>query len=106
MTLYTDATIITVNASRDIYSSGAILVQGNLIADIGPSEEIKKKYSNEVPVVSLAGRIIIPGLISTHMHTAQSLIRGTLDFLCLKFTKLILLHFRRSRKPRARPLAL
>lgn len=80
MALYSDAMIITVNASRDIYSDGAILVRGNLIADIGPSKELRKKYSDEVPVVSLAGRIIIPGLISTHMHTAQSLIRGALDF--------------------------
>jgi cytosine/adenosine deaminase-related metal-dependent hydrolase len=27
-------------------------------------------------VVNLEGRIIIPGLISTHMHTAQTLLRG------------------------------
>lgn len=76
MTLYTDATIITVNASRDIYVDGAILVREDSIVDIGPSKELKKKYSKEVHQESLEGRIIIPGLINTHMHTVQSLIRG------------------------------
>lgn len=73
--VYLHATIITVNASREIILDGAILVQGNTIADIGKSNTLLEKHKDE-ETVDLTGRIIIPGLISTHMHTAQTLLRG------------------------------
>jgi cytosine/adenosine deaminase-related metal-dependent hydrolase len=73
--LYVHATIITVNSSRDIILDGAILVKDNLIADIGKTEKLLSKYDGD-ELVDLQGRIIIPGLISTHMHTAQTLLRG------------------------------
>jgi cytosine/adenosine deaminase-related metal-dependent hydrolase len=78
--LFTHATIVTVDASRSIYADGAILVQGNKIADIGTTSELKAKHTHEEEI-DLTGRIIIPGLISTHMHTAQTLLRGTADDL-------------------------
>ena len=78
--LYTHATIVTVDSSHTIYDDGAILVQGNKIADIGPSSDLKAKHALEEEI-DLTGRIIIPGLISTHMHTAQTLLRGTADDL-------------------------
>jgi cytosine/adenosine deaminase-related metal-dependent hydrolase len=73
--LYTHATIITVNSSREIILNGAILVQGNLIAAVDKTDALTKLYPTE-EVINLEGRIIIPGLISTHMHTAQTLLRG------------------------------
>ena len=73
--LYTHATIITVNSSREIILDGAILVQDNLIAAVDKTDALAKLHPSEV-VVNLEGRIIIPGLISTHMHTAQTLLRG------------------------------
>lgn len=74
--LFTHATIITVNESRNIILDGAILVEENLIAAIGKTDDLKSRYLREEQI-DLTGRIIIPGLISTHMHTAQTLIRGT-----------------------------
>jgi cytosine/adenosine deaminase-related metal-dependent hydrolase len=73
--LYTHATIITVNSSREIILDGAILVQDNLIAAVDKTDVLTKLHPSEM-VVNLEGRIIIPGLISTHMHTAQTLLRG------------------------------
>jgi len=73
--LYTHATIITVNSSREIILDGAILVQGNLIAAVDKTDALTKLHPTE-EVMNLEGRIIIPGLISTHMHTAQTLLRG------------------------------
>lgn len=78
--LYTHATIITVDPSRRIVNDGAIRVQGDSIADIGKTEELKRKYADDEEY-DLTGRIIIPGLISTHVHTAQTLLRGTGDDL-------------------------
>ncbi|KAF7718866.1 Amidohydro-rel domain-containing protein [Penicillium ucsense] len=78
--LYTHATIITVDSTRRIIEDGAIRVQDNLITDIGKSAVLKDRHPDE-DEVDLSGRIIIPGLISTHMHTAQTLLRGTADDL-------------------------
>lgn len=78
--LYTHATIITVDSSRRIIDDGAILVRGDKIADIGKTSALKAQYLGEEEY-DLSGRIIIPGLISTHMHTAQTLLRGTADDL-------------------------
>jgi cytosine/adenosine deaminase-related metal-dependent hydrolase len=77
MVLYTNATIVTVNTSRDVILDGAILVQGDKIADIGKAETLIERYPKE-ELIDLSGRIIIPGLITTHMHTAQTLLRGEL----------------------------
>jgi len=73
--LYLYATVVTVNPERDVFLDGTILVKGDKIADIGKTKELAEKYKDE-EVVNLKGRIIIPGLISTHMHTAQNLLSG------------------------------
>ncbi|KAF2720798.1 hypothetical protein K431DRAFT_285487 [Polychaeton citri CBS 116435] len=75
--LYIGAVIITVNPSRDILN-GDILIRGDKIADIG--KDLRAKYPEEA-ATELHGRIIIPGLINTHMHTAQTLLRGCADDL-------------------------
>jgi cytosine/adenosine deaminase-related metal-dependent hydrolase len=78
--LYTHATIITVDPSRRIINDGAIRVVGDSIADMGKTEVLKKQYAGDEEY-DLTGHIVIPGLISTHMHTAQTLLRGTADDL-------------------------
>jgi len=83
--LYTHTTIITVNSSREIILDGAILVHGNLIAAVDKTDILTKEHPSE-EVVNLEGRIIIPGLISTHMHTAQTLLRGELGLTCNSIT--------------------
>jgi cytosine/adenosine deaminase-related metal-dependent hydrolase len=72
--LYTNATIITVNAKREIVLNGALLVKDTRITDIGKTDALRSKYPSE-EIYDLTGHIIIPGLISTHMHTAQTLLR-------------------------------
>ena len=74
--LFINAIIITVNTTRDIILDGAILVKDNRIAAIGKTAELQKEHSDE-EIKDLSGRIVIPGLVSTHMHTAQTLLRGT-----------------------------
>lgn len=78
--LYTHATIVTVDPSRRIINDGAIRVENDIIADLGKTGQLTRKYPKEEEY-DLSGRIVIPGLISTHMHTAQTLLRGTADDL-------------------------
>lgn len=80
--LYTHASIITVNKARHVILDGAILVKdgSTTIDDIGKTAALAAKYPDE-PVTDLTGHIVMPGLISLHVHLAQSLIRSAADDL-------------------------
>lgn len=76
--LYIHATIITVDATRRIIADGAIRVDNGIITAIDKTDILFEKYPHEQQY-SLAGCIVIPGLISTHVHTVQTILRGTAD---------------------------
>jgi cytosine/adenosine deaminase-related metal-dependent hydrolase len=80
--LYTHATILTLDPNRRIITDGAIYVprDSNRISSLGKTVALLSQYPDEEKY-DLAGRIVIPGLVSTHMHTAQTLLRGTADDL-------------------------
>jgi cytosine/adenosine deaminase-related metal-dependent hydrolase len=83
-TLYTHATIITINPSREVILDGSVLVEGNRIISIGKTSLLAESpLPPEVEIISLAGRILLPGLINTHSHLAQSLLRGLAEDLPL-----------------------
>ncbi|KAK5124906.1 hypothetical protein LTR85_001096 [Meristemomyces frigidus] len=83
-TLYTNATIITVNPDRDIILDGAILVTGSYITAIGKTSDVLDDLKQKpVEQIDLRDRIVIPGLINTHAHLAQSLLRGLAEDLDL-----------------------
>lgn len=80
--LYTNATIITVNSNFDVIENGALVVIQDKIAAIGAAHEIREQYPKE-EVFDLKGQIVMPGLISLHVHLAQSLLRTAADDLAL-----------------------
>jgi cytosine/adenosine deaminase-related metal-dependent hydrolase len=80
--LFTNATIITMNASREIITNGAIAINGNRIVAVGKAKDVLVQYAED-EVVDLQGKLLIPGLIDTHVHVAQALIRGCADDMAL-----------------------
>jgi cytosine/adenosine deaminase-related metal-dependent hydrolase len=80
--LFTNATIVTMNPMRDIITDGAIAINDNRIAAIGKSDTLLSQYHDE-EVIDVRGKFIIPGLIDTHVHLAQALIRGCADDMAL-----------------------
>jgi cytosine/adenosine deaminase-related metal-dependent hydrolase len=83
-TLYTHATILTLNPSREILLDGAILVTGNRIVAVNETSLILScSLPPNTMTISLKGRILLPGLINTHSHLAQSLLRGLAEDLPL-----------------------
>ncbi|CAI7614338.1 hypothetical protein N7533_013355 [Penicillium manginii] len=81
-TLFYNATIITVNQRREIIQQGYIRVDIDRITEIGQG-----KYPIELPTqtqqIDCQGKIIIPGLINSHAHLVQSLLRGLAEDLPL-----------------------
>ncbi len=80
--IFENATIITMNPRREILTHGAIVVAEKEIVDIGKSKEIIEKYP-EKQRINCNGNVILPGLVDTHVHTAQAMIRGCADDLGL-----------------------
>lgn len=81
--LLTHATIITVNENREIFLDGAILIQGGRIAAIDKTDNLMSSIDNSTEIIDCTDKIVIPGLINTHAHLAQSLLRGLAEDLPL-----------------------
>jgi cytosine/adenosine deaminase-related metal-dependent hydrolase len=83
-TLYTNATIITINPDREVLLDGALLITGTRIVAINKTSTFApNSLPQNTKTVSLKGRILLPGLINTHSHLAQSLLRGLAEDLPL-----------------------
>ena len=80
--IFTNATIITMNPTRAIITGGAIAIKDNRIAAVGKTDALLRQYSGD-QVIDVKGKLIIPGLIDTHVHLAQALIRGCADDMAL-----------------------
>jgi len=80
--LFTNATVITMNPTRDIISDGAVAIEGNRIVGVGKSAALLRQFDGD-EVMDLQGKLVIPGLIDTHVHLAQALIRGCADDMAL-----------------------
>jgi cytosine/adenosine deaminase-related metal-dependent hydrolase len=80
--IFSNATIITMDQKRRIITHGALFIINNLISDIGKTADIVAKYPGEKKI-DCNGNVILPGLIDTHVHTAQAMIRGCADDLRL-----------------------
>ena len=73
--LITDGVVITMDSDRSVIENGAIAIEGEQIIDVGQSEDIKSSHDADV-VISAERHAVIPGLINTHTHVADILLRG------------------------------
>ncbi|EUC39884.1 hypothetical protein COCMIDRAFT_110276 [Bipolaris oryzae ATCC 44560] len=85
--LLVHATIITVNKSREVILDGALLIENGRISLIGKTAELLNQVQSEnnpdLEIIDCTNKIVIPGLINTHAHLAQSLLRGLAEDLPL-----------------------
>jgi cytosine/adenosine deaminase-related metal-dependent hydrolase len=77
--LYDNAMIITVDEERRIFEKGALVVKDDRIIAIGDSNKIRNQYQHETDVIDLQENVLMPGLVNTHVHLSQALIRGCCD---------------------------
>lgn len=85
-TLYVHGTIVTINKDRHIILDGALHIVGSKIAAVGKSEILmaSQHLPQGTKIIDLQQKIVIPGLINTHAHTAQSLLRGLAENMPLQ----------------------
>ena len=73
--------ILTMNSQRQIIRDGAVLVQDGRINRIGKMSDLKDARADTV--INARNMVVLPGLIDTHVHLAQALIRGCADDVSL-----------------------
>lgn len=70
-----DGIVITVDRKRRIITNGSVAINGSRIVAVEPTEKVDSLYLGE-KVIDASGHIVCPGLVDTHVHLAQALLRG------------------------------
>jgi len=78
-TLIKGGIIVTIDKQRRIIKDGAIVIKGDKIVAIGKKDEIIRKYNKVDVTIDATGKLVLPGLIDTHIHHIQTLARGIAD---------------------------
>ena len=70
--------IVTVDRDRRIIRDGAVAIRDDRIVEVGKSGEIAPRFSAD-RIIDARGKLVLPGLIDTHVHNVQQLGRGLAD---------------------------
>lgn len=77
------AWVVTMNPQHEIFSPGAVALQGEEIVAVGSPDELLSRYA-PAQVLDYPQGLIAPGLINAHTHAAMALFRGLADDLPLE----------------------
>lgn len=75
-TLLKHAMIVTMDDKGQVYTDGNLLFEDDRILQAGMAP-VDENTCDEV--LDLTGKLILPGLVNTHVHTSQQLARGLAD---------------------------
>ena len=73
--LITGTDVVTMDSARPLVRDGAIAVRAGQIAWVGTASEARQRVTAD-RTLDASGQIALPGLIDTHFHTGQQLLRG------------------------------
>ena len=72
------------NKNRIFESDGSIYIKSHKIEYIGKTDELPVEYTNDADVtIDASNRLVLPGLINSHIHAASTLYRGVGDDMTL-----------------------
>ncbi len=76
-------TVITENAAHEVFSPGAVAIDGSDIVDVDRRETIAARYT-AAQIVDARDHVVLPGLVNTHTHAPMAMYRGLADDLPLR----------------------
>ncbi len=74
--------VLTMQQDNQIVSYGAVAVSNGVIVDVGPAAEIDGRYTSQ-KILDGKNKVLMPGLVNGHTHSAMVLFRGMADDLPL-----------------------
>jgi len=75
MLLAGNGTLITQDERLPLIENGCVAIQDGLIAEVGETADLQRKYP-AAQFMNARERLIMPGLINTHMHLYSTFARG------------------------------
>jgi len=75
--------VITMNGERDLLPEASVSVVDDRIVGVGPTEQILGRHPG-AEVLDCRGKIVLPGMVNTHTHLFQTLLKGLGDDMVLK----------------------
>lgn len=80
--IITGATVVTMNDAGDVLFDGAVVLDGDRIADVGKTADVLARHAcDRARVIDGSGKAVLPGLVDLHYHTALG--KGWSDHLPL-----------------------
>lgn len=73
--------VISMNKNREIFKNGSVLIEDDKIKAVGKVEH--SLVNADAEIYDVQGKIILPGLVNTHVHLSQQLGRGVADDVVL-----------------------
>lgn len=77
------AKILSMDKNFSIINDGAIIINNGKIIEIGESEKLRATFFVKKSIEA-KGKLVMPGLINTHTHSAMTIFRGFADDIELK----------------------
>ena len=77
--------VVTMDDAWTVIEDGGVAIRNSDIVETGEATDLAERYgSSAKESLDTSGRLIMPGLINTHTHGADSLFRGLIDDLPLE----------------------
>lgn len=76
MRIITNAMVVVPDKSKKLIRDGYIMIDGNIIADIGEMADLTQEKRDGAEIVDAKGKIAIPGFVSTHNHLYSAVVRS------------------------------
>jgi len=70
--------VVSMDMRRRVIADGAVLIEDDRIAKVGKKVDLAEGSTAEIKI-DADGMVLLPGLIDTHVHLAQALLRGCAD---------------------------
>lgn len=73
--------VISINKNKEIFKNSSVLIEDDKIKAVGKVEP--SLVNADAEIYDVQGKIILPGLVNTHVHLSQQLGRGVADDVVL-----------------------
>lgn len=75
--------VITMNAERDLLADASVCVVNDRIVEVGPTNAVLSRRA-DAEILDCHGKIVLPGMVNTHTHLFQTLLKGLGDDMVLR----------------------
>ncbi len=69
-------TVVTMDPQRRILEDGAVAIEGDRIAAVGPTDELMRTYPHAEKVIDCRKKLILPGFVDVHSHAGHCMLKG------------------------------